>query len=221
MLSVALGMRTKRLWIADSWARVYGIIEAACQQVPYCILGPFICRCAESCISCMMVCAAACRVRWYVSSLGSEDGLHTAHWHGISFNHNGMHMDQVRLAGWLAGYLCRQRSGLCLRKLQQLCELAAAHTRFVICCAELQSRHCQASPRHPCHKVCPQHVLLLRLCVLQLTVLPSTMATLDAYTDNPGTWLFHCHLNDHIQGGMMALFNVAGQKPTHNLNGKV
>jgi hypothetical protein len=47
------------------------------------------------------------------------------------------------------------------------------------------------------------------------------MVALDAYTDNPGTWLFHCHLNDHIHGGMMALFNVAGTAPTHNLNGKV
>jgi hypothetical protein len=47
------------------------------------------------------------------------------------------------------------------------------------------------------------------------------MAVLDAYTDNPGTWLFHCHLNDHIHGGMVALFNVAGQAPSHNLNGQV
>lgn len=148
MLSVALGMRTKRLWIADSWARVYGIIEAACQQVPYCILGPFICRCAESCISCMMVCAAACRVRWYVSSLGSEDGLHTAHWHGISFNHNGMHMDQVRLAGWLA--ICAA-SGLdcvcascssCASWQQPIHVLSYA----VLSCSS-------GIARHPCHTV--------------------------------------------------------------------
>lgn len=47
------------------------------------------------------------------------------------------------------------------------------------------------------------------------------MAVLDAYTDNPGTWLFHCHLTDHIAGGMMALFHVAGQAPKFTLNGKV
>lgn len=34
-------------------------------------------------------------MRWYVSSLGSEDAIHTAHWHGISFNMNGHHVDQV------------------------------------------------------------------------------------------------------------------------------
>lgn len=47
------------------------------------------------------------------------------------------------------------------------------------------------------------------------------MVVLDAYTDNPGTWLFHCHLTDHIAGGMMALFNVAGKAPTINTSGKV
>jgi FtsP/CotA-like multicopper oxidase with cupredoxin domain len=47
------------------------------------------------------------------------------------------------------------------------------------------------------------------------------MIALDAYTDNPGTWLFHCHLNDHIHGGMMALFHVKGTAPTHTLTGKV
>lgn len=51
--------------------------------------------------------------------------------------------------------------------------------------------------------------------------MPSTMIALDAYTDNPGTWLFHCHLNDHIHGGMMALFHVKGTAPTHTLTGKV
>jgi hypothetical protein len=47
------------------------------------------------------------------------------------------------------------------------------------------------------------------------------MAVLDAYTDNPGTWLFHCHLTDHIAGGMMSLFHVAGKAPEFKSNGKV
>jgi hephaestin len=88
------------------------------------------------------------RVRWYVSSLGSEDAIHTAHWHGITFNHNGHMVDQV-------------------------------------------------------------------------VVLASSTYVLDAVTDNPGTWLFHCHLTDHIHGGMMALFNIAGQAPVQKLDGKV
>lgn len=69
----------------------------------------------------------------------------------------------------------------------------------------------------------PTHLLLLcvRALLRQVTVLPSTMVALDAYTDNPGTWLFHCHLNDHMHGGMMALFTVTGTAPTHTLNGKV
>lgn len=91
---------------------------------------------------------SARRVRWYVSSLGSEDAIHTAHWHGISFNDRGKHVDQV-------------------------------------------------------------------------VVQASSMLVLDAYTDNPGTWLFHCHLTDHIAGGMMALFHVAGTAPAIPTNGKV
>lgn len=49
-------------------------------------------------------------MRWYVSSLGSEEALHTAHWHGISFNMSGKHMDQVGRGttaglGWLLRHL--------------------------------------------------------------------------------------------------------------------
>ena len=27
-------------------------------------------------------------------------------------------------------------------------------------------------------------------------------------TDNPGIWLLHCHVNDHIKAGMIARFRV-------------
>ena len=37
---------------------------------------------------------------------------------------------------------------------------------------------------------------------------PMMMVTADMVPDNPGTWLFHCHVNDHIEGGMQALFTV-------------
>lgn len=92
------------------------------------------------------------RVRWYVSSLGSEDAIHTAHWHGIVFNtSSGHHTDQV-------------------------------------------------------------------------PVQASSLEVLDTDADNPGTWLFHCHLNDHMDGGMMALFKVKGTAPEDRdeaLTGKV
>jgi len=26
--------------------------------------------------------------------------------------------------------------------------------------------------------------------------------------DNPGTWLFHCHVDEHLDNGMYALFKV-------------
>lgn len=37
---------------------------------------------------------------------------------------------------------------------------------------------------------------------------PMMMVVADMVPDNVGTWLFHCHVNDHIEGGMQTLFNV-------------
>ncbi len=41
-----------------------------------------------------------------------------------------------------------------------------------------------------------------------IELLPASMKTLDMVPDNPGAWLFHCHVNDHIDAGMLALFTV-------------
>jgi FtsP/CotA-like multicopper oxidase with cupredoxin domain len=37
---------------------------------------------------------------------------------------------------------------------------------------------------------------------------PMAMIVADMVPDDPGTWLFHCHVNDHFDGGMFALFKV-------------
>jgi len=37
---------------------------------------------------------------------------------------------------------------------------------------------------------------------------PMSMIVADMVPDDPGTWLFHCHVNDHFDGGMYALFKV-------------
>lgn len=41
-----------------------------------------------------------------------------------------------------------------------------------------------------------------------LELLPGSMRTADMQPDNPGTWLYHCHVNDHIKAGMLARFRV-------------
>jgi hephaestin len=46
----------------------------------------------------------------------------------------------------------------------------------------------------------------MRTDVLQL--LAGGMTTADMQPDNPGIWLFHCHINDHIAAGMSARFKV-------------
>jgi FtsP/CotA-like multicopper oxidase with cupredoxin domain len=37
---------------------------------------------------------------------------------------------------------------------------------------------------------------------------PAQMVTADMVPDNPGTWLFHCHIADHMRAGMTALYKV-------------
>lgn len=41
-----------------------------------------------------------------------------------------------------------------------------------------------------------------------LNLLPATHITVDMQPDNPGTWMYHCHVNDHIEAGMMGRYVV-------------
>jgi hypothetical protein len=34
------------------------------------------------------------------------------------------------------------------------------------------------------------------------------MKTVDMIADNPGTWMFHCHVEDHMEAGMMAVYTI-------------
>jgi FtsP/CotA-like multicopper oxidase with cupredoxin domain len=37
---------------------------------------------------------------------------------------------------------------------------------------------------------------------------PAQMVTVDMIPDDPGIWLFHCHVSDHMDGGMVAHYQV-------------
>jgi manganese oxidase len=76
------------------------------------------------------------RVRWYLFSLGSENDLHTAHWHGLRVLDEG-----------------RRRTDV-------------------------------------------------------VELLPGSMRVADMVADNPGEWLFHCHVEEHMANGMCARVNV-------------
>lgn len=41
-----------------------------------------------------------------------------------------------------------------------------------------------------------------------LELLPATMVTADMLADNPGEWLYHCHVADHIEAGMFTTYRV-------------
>jgi manganese oxidase len=41
-----------------------------------------------------------------------------------------------------------------------------------------------------------------------IELLPASMVSVDMLADNPGTWLFHCQVSDHMEAGMMATFSI-------------
>ncbi|HEY1679180.1 MAG TPA: multicopper oxidase domain-containing protein [Candidatus Sulfotelmatobacter sp.] len=41
-----------------------------------------------------------------------------------------------------------------------------------------------------------------------IELLPGSMKTVDMVADNPGTWMFHCHVEDHMENGMMAVYTI-------------
>jgi FtsP/CotA-like multicopper oxidase with cupredoxin domain len=41
-----------------------------------------------------------------------------------------------------------------------------------------------------------------------ISLSPGQMETVDMIPDNPGIWLFHCHISDHMAGGMVTRYKV-------------
>jgi len=41
-----------------------------------------------------------------------------------------------------------------------------------------------------------------------IELLPGSMQTVDMIADNPGTWMFHCHVEEHMENGMMAVYTI-------------
>jgi manganese oxidase len=75
------------------------------------------------------------KVRWYLLGAGSEQDLHTPHWHGKTVSDKLRNTDVIEL-------------------------------------------------------------------------LPGSMVTVDMLADNPGTWMFHCHVADHMEAGMMVTYTI-------------
>lgn len=41
-----------------------------------------------------------------------------------------------------------------------------------------------------------------------IELLPASMATVDMNADNPGTWMYHCHVADHLDAGMVTTYTI-------------
>jgi hephaestin len=46
-----------------------------------------------------------------------------------------------------------------------------------------------------------------------VSLLPGAMAIADMVPDNPGVWLFHCHVGFHLAGGMVGRYRVLPPRP--------
>jgi manganese oxidase len=53
-----------------------------------------------------------------------------------------------------------------------------------------------------------QTITYMHMRMDMVSLQPMTMMTADMEPDNVGTWLFHCHVADHLEGGMVARFTV-------------
>jgi hephaestin len=45
-----------------------------------------------------------------------------------------------------------------------------------------------------------------------ISLSPAQMVTVDMVPDDPGTWLFHCHVSEHMEAGMTARYQVLPRK---------
>ena len=41
-----------------------------------------------------------------------------------------------------------------------------------------------------------------------LSIAPAQMETVDMIPDDPGTWMYHCHISEHMHAGMVANYKV-------------
>jgi manganese oxidase len=46
------------------------------------------------------------------------------------------------------------------------------------------------------------------------TIGPAQIVTADMVPDKVGTWMFHCHVDDHMKGGMQTLYRVLDKDET-------
>ena len=41
-----------------------------------------------------------------------------------------------------------------------------------------------------------------------IEVFPGTYETVEMFAENPGTWLIHCHVSEHVRDGMVATYTI-------------
>lgn len=90
--------------------------------------------------------------------------------------------------------MCNKKHLICLEELKVYLEYFSACVRYM---------------RHDSHDTgfaLPQTDKDHRGDVYDL--FPGTFQTIDLVAENPGTWLLHCHVADHIHAGMETTYTI-------------
>ena len=67
------------------------------------------------------------------------------------------------------------------------------------------------------HRTCSPSVSYTHLTLP--TIGPAQVVTADMAPDKVGTWMFHCHVDDHMKAGMQALYRVLDNETAGGVTG--
>ena len=128
------------------------------------------------------------RIRWYLMVLGNQDDMHTPHWHGNTLVAQGRRIDVLQLlpADVQEADMIAYNVGRCSAACWRAGGLASGRRREKKGVGGWRG-----------------------YCLLSLAVFSRCA---DASPRHPtGKWMFHCHVNHHIHGGMTAMYTVLPQ----------
>ncbi|KAL9973401.1 hypothetical protein ACROYT_G019857 [Oculina patagonica] len=155
------------------------------------------------------------KVDWYLVGMGNEVDMHTVHFHGQTF----IHADRLtsrqtdrktdsQTDVQTDRQTDRQTDSQTLETDRQSDRQTDSQTDKQTTDRETDRRTDRQTDRQT------KSVAYHREDVYDL--FPGVFATVEMIPDSVGVWLLHCHVNDHMTGGMEALYTVyeASLKPT-------
>lgn len=144
------------------------------------------------------------KVDWYLLGMGNEVDMHTVHFHAETFTYKVTVAAQTliilpqQLLHSPTLWNCWMSWGVVVSDFFVI----VLYTTFSIFSTQ-----------------CPIPIFFYPLLIEQMDskhradvfdLFPGTFQTVEMVAGNPGTWLLHCHVSDHIYGGMETTFTIKG-----------